>query len=150
MIRAALTHVAVHPILMPDQITVAYKCTSTDIALISGTSSVRTNVNRKLTLRGEREGTSVTDQGLLGYMAPTMRCHIAFHSEALLANVACIRTFPRVYPFVSIKTTLLSKPFQTQLTLEGSLACVRPHVYFQIGFATKTRLACCTTVGLIS
>jgi len=150
MIRTALAHIAVHPILMPDQITVAYKCTSADIALVSGTSSVRTNVNRKLTLGGEREGTSIADQGLLGYVTPTMRCHIAFHSEALLANVACIRPFPRVYPFVSIKTTLLSKPFQTQLTLEGSLARVRPHVHFQIRFATKTCLTCCTTVGLIS
>lgn len=113
MIRTALIHVTMHPILMPYQITIAYKRTSADIALISGTGGVCTDVNRKLTFGRERERTSVTDQWFLSYVAPTMRRNIALYSETFVANVACIRSFPRVHPFVSIETTFLSEPFQT-------------------------------------
>lgn len=149
MIRAALIHVAVHPILMPYQITVAYKCTSTDIALVSGTGGMCTDVNRKLTFGRERERTSLADQRLLGHVAPTVRRDVALYGEAFVANVARVRSFARVHSFVSIETALLSKPFQTQLTLKWPLARVRPHVHFQIRFAAKTRLAYCTMVGLV-
>lgn len=129
MIRA-LSHVTVHPVLMPYQITVAYKCTSTEITLVSGTSGMCTDVNRKLTFGREGERTSVTDQRLLGYMAPTVRGDVALDSETFVANVARIRSFARVHSFMSIETALLSKPFQTQLTLKRSFARVRPHVHF--------------------
>lgn len=149
MIRAALIHVTMYPVLMPYQITVAYKCTSADIALVSGTGGVCTDVNRKLTFGRERERTSVADQWLLSYVAPTMRRDVALHGETFVANVARVRSFARVHSFVSIETALLSKSFQAQLTLKRSLARVRPHVHFQIRFAAKTRLAYCTMVGLV-
>lgn len=98
---------------MPYQITVTYERTSTDIALVSGTGGVCTDVNRKLTFGREREGTSFANQRFLGYVAPTMRRDVALHSETFLANVACIRPFPRVHSFMSIEAALLSKPFQT-------------------------------------
>lgn len=139
-----------YPILMPYQITIAYECTSADIALISSTGGMCTDVNRKLTFGRERERTSVADQRLLSYMAPTVRRDVALDGETFVADIACIRSFARVHSFVSIETALLSKPFQTQLTLKRSLARVRPHVHFQIRFTAKTRLTYCTMVGLVS
>lgn len=149
MIRAALIHVVMYPILMPDQITVAYKRTSANIALVSGTGGMLANVNCKLTFGRECERTSVADQRLLGYVAPAVRRDVALHSETFLTNVACVRSFSCVHSFVSIETALLSKPFQTQFTLEGSFARVRPHVYLQIRFTAKARLAYCTMVGFV-
>jgi len=87
-------------------------------------------VNCKLTFGRERERTSVADQRFLGYVAPTVRSDVALDGETFVANVARIRSFARVHSFMSIETALLSKPFQTQLTLKRSFARVRPHMHF--------------------
>lgn len=61
MIRAALAHIAMYPILMPYQVAVSYKRTPADAALVGRTRCMGTNVYGELTLRREREGTPVAD-----------------------------------------------------------------------------------------
>lgn len=50
MIGVVLAHLAVHPILMPDQITVPDEGAPADVALEGGAGRMGANVNRELTL----------------------------------------------------------------------------------------------------
>lgn len=139
-----------YSVLMSYEITVAYERTSAYVTLVRGTCRMGTNVYCELTLRREREGTSVAHQWLFGDVTPTVCRHVALHRETFLTNVAGIRPLSRMYPLMSIKTALLSKPFQAQFTLEGSFSCVRPHVHFQVRLPAKTRFAHRTMIWFVA
>ena len=82
---------------------------------------------------GAHEGDTAfwTAERPVSRMLATVICEMSLCGEAQLAFRTLIRPVTTVNAHMRIQIALLSEPLATLLALEGSFACVLPHVHLQ-------------------